>query len=470
MRYLLLCVMVITACAPAIRPGPPMLKHVALPADILESNPAIRQSSGATLPQKWWEAFHDNNLDEVIDIALSGNPSLGEAYARLGEAQAVVTQAKSTLLPNIHSAGDISRLHNSQNGNHDIYNGKTATIANIDPLVANYRPDFWGRDSEIIGAARAYKAMAAAELRQSALIVSSTVIKTYFALLTTMQLVAIQSEVVKQSEEQTHLLHVAYQAGIQPKIRTISEDIDLLEAKSALASLEERVDADRFALLALLGRPPSDTIPPISADLSIPGRFDIPQELGLDLISQRPDIQAALWNIKQQAHSENVARDAFYPNVDLHAVAGLNSIGLANLFRAGSIAYSFGPAIDLPLFEGGARRGRLQEAESDYGLAVYAYNRAVLESVQQIAMALAAMKDARIQLDDRTASVSLTISKLAMAEQGFRAGIYDRFPYLEAEIAVNRERMAHLKATLNFINSITDLATSLGGGFGSWRG
>lgn len=470
MRRLFLFVIAFSGCAPAIQPGAPMLGHVSLPENLVKSNSAVNAINGFTLPGRWWQEFHDAGLDKFLDIALAGSPSLEEAHARLNKAQATVSQVKAALYPSIHSVGQVTRQSNSKNGNHDIYNGKTATIADINPLAVSYDLDFWNRNDEIIAASRASEQMAAAEYRQSALMISSSVVKTYFALIVAKQLAALQEEIIQQSEEQAHLLVIAYQAGIQPKIPSLSQNSDLLEEKAKLSTLLERVDVTQFALLELLGKAPADAAPPVAANVYIPGQFKIPERIDLNLISQRPDVQAALWDVKRQAHLEKVARDAFYPNVNLYALAGLNSIGLSNLLNMGSATYAFGSAIDLPLFEGGALEGRLHEAENSFDIAVHTYNRTVLDSVRQIAVSLATMKNARVQVDDKTASLALMASRREIAEVGFRSGVNGKIPYLEAAIRMNREKMAHLEDILLWINSITDMATSLGGGFGRWPG
>ncbi|HQT26524.1 MAG TPA: TolC family protein, partial [Burkholderiales bacterium] len=217
---------------------------------------------------------------------------------------------------------------------------------------------------------------------------------------------------------------------------------------------------------ALLGKTPGKTME--TASTSIPERFGMPVRINLDLVSKRPDVQTALWNVRKASSLEKSARDAFYPNINLFALAGFNSIGLSDLLGPGGATYAYGPAIDLPLFEGGALESRLHQKEAAYDEAVHAYNRTLIEAIRQIADALSAMRYGKEKLDERTASLESRRSEAGIARSGFQSGISGKLPFLEAEIRLNREKMALTEERLNWLDSITDAATALGGGFGRW--
>ena len=468
MRYLLLIIgLLLAGCAPAIQPGASILKHVGLPKELVRSNPTVEPSNKA-LPGKWWLEFHDSHLDHLVDMALADNPGLKIADARLHLAQATVMSAESLTSIHANNIDQIIRHKLSKNGNHSIYNGKTSTIGIVGLPVVNYHLDFWHSDSEMIAASKSTEEMKAAQYRQAALMLSSAVIKTYFALNTAKRLVSVQTEIVDLIEDELSLQDAAFQAGLQPASPSITQRANLLDAQNALALLQMRSEILRFSLMELLGKQPRGTLPEWSSEATVPHRFRIPQRIGLNLIAQRPDIQAALWNIRRSAHLEKVAHAAFYPNINLHALTGFNSIGLSKLLVPGGFTYAFGPAINLPLFEGGALVGRLHESEAAYDMAVHQYNKAVFAAIRQIADTLATLQYTRVQLDNRASSLALRTSQKRIAESGFRTGITSKLPYLKAAIHMDREKMAYMEESLNWLNGITDAATALGGGFGKW--
>lgn len=462
MRLIFILALFLAGCAPTIREGAPLLNKVS--PQKADSNPAVKPVT--ELPEMWWKAFNDPDLDRLVDLAMQGNPALDEARDRLEEAQARTDESGASLYPHVDSVSSFRRQRLSRNGNNDIYNGKTATIANVFPLFVNYNLDLWNRNGEIVSAASASEKATRAKYRQSALMLSSAVIKTYFALSTAKNLAAIQAEIVRLSEEKTDLLDSAYRAGIRPKNIPVSARADLRKSKAVLAALHQRKETLNFALVELLGKTSEEEIR--TASTGIPERFGIPGRIDLDLLSKRPDVQAALWNVRRAAHLEKAAKAAFYPNINLFALTGFNSIGISDLLGPGGATYAYGPAIDLPLFEGGALEGRLHEREAAYDEAVHAYNRILLAAVRQIADALSAMRYGRQKLDERTASVDLRNSETSIARSGFQSGVSGKLPYLEAEIRLNKEKMAQMEESLNWLYSITDAATALGGGFGRW--
>ncbi len=463
MKYAIFLIgLLLSGCAPSIRQGARTLNDV--PAIGTSSNPAAKPAAG--IPEMWWKEFNDAGLDRLVESALSNNPGLEEAKDRLEAAQAAVDETGGSLYPHVDSVGSFRRQRLSRNGNNTIYNGKTATIANVFPLFVNYDLDLWNRNGEIVSAAFASEKASEAGYRQSALMLSSSVIKTYFALNTARNLAEIQADIVRLTDEKNALLNAAYQSGIKPRGFSVASRADLFASKAALATLHQRQETLDFALLELVGRTPEKEIQTASA--SIPERFGIPERIDLDLVSKRPDIQAAIWNVRKASHLEKAAKDSFYPNINLFALAGFNSIGISDLLGPGGATYAYGPAIDLPIFEGGALEGRLHEKEASYDQAVHAYNRILLAAVRQIADALSAMRYSREKLEERSASLESRRTAAEIAESGFRSGISGRLPSLEAEISLDREKMKKMEENLNWIYSITDAATALGGGFGRW--
>ena len=72
-------------CALVSRPPPPDPAPEAapeLPADFSES-----PAAGSYEPQKWWRAFADPVLDEVVESVLASNFSVAEAVARVQQAR-----------------------------------------------------------------------------------------------------------------------------------------------------------------------------------------------------------------------------------------------------------------------------------------------------------------------------------------------------------------------------------------------
>ncbi|HHT4681949.1 TPA: TolC family protein [Klebsiella michiganensis] len=111
----------------------------------------------------------------------------------------------------------------------------------------------------------------------------------------------------------------------------------------------------------------------------------LPDALNANLLGRNPEVVAARWRVEAAASNIGVARAQFYPNVNLMAFVGYQSLGLNNLFSSGSDIGSVGPAISLPLFEGGRLRANYKGARAEYEYAVASYNEALTQALRETA-------------------------------------------------------------------------------------
>ncbi len=458
-------ILLLSGCAPTIRQGAPMITQAEIPASLLQSN-AIRRTDEHRIPDKWWHRFHDAELDDLVTLALHNNPNLQQAEDRVHAAQTALAESESLSLPHVDSQASVLRLKSSKLGNHDIYNGKTASVSNINPLTINYHLDVWHRDNEIIAASQDAVQTQLNQAQQSALLLSASVIKTYCALTIAKKMIVIQQDVVRTAYDEWILRQKAYASGIQTRTPQLLQQANLLQDQDVLAGLHKNADALQFALMALLGKTAKldDTI--ATAPLQIPAHFALPSRIDFDLLAQRPDIQAALWNIKQWKHLEKAAQLRFYPNININALTGFNIIGLHQMLGSNAFQYAAGPAIDLPLFEGGALEAEFERNEANYDWAVHNYNDTLLNAVRQVADALSALQYTQQQLEDSQHTLNMRHDALQIAQTAYTTGIDGKLPYLESQIEMDHTKLHDLKLQLIWLNNITDAATALGGGFG----
>ena len=114
----------------------------------------------------------------------------------------------------------------------------------------------------------------------------------------------------------------------------------------------------------------------------------LPDRVDLDLIGRRPDLVAARLYAEAAAERINVARADFYPNINIAAVVGLQTLGLGSLGDGSSQFAQVGPAVSLPIFNGGAIEGAYRGARADYDEAVATYNQSLADALREVADAL----------------------------------------------------------------------------------
>jgi NodT family efflux transporter outer membrane factor (OMF) lipoprotein len=139
------------------------------------------------------------------------------------------------------------------------------------------------------------------------------------------------------------------------------------------------------ALAILIGKPPAAIdLPPIPLNLEPPRMPSIPVALPTQLLERRPDIAAAERRMAAANEQIGIARAAYYPTLNLAAVAGLQGSSLLNWFNWPSRFWAVGPGLSETLFDAGRRRATTESAKAGYDGAVANYRETVLTSFQQV--------------------------------------------------------------------------------------
>lgn len=393
---------------PASRPLPRSALIAGLVATLLSGcasvpsvQPRVQAASAATvglgetvaLPSAgdWWRGFGDPQLDRIMADALAGNPSLDAATARLARAQAGIAANKAGLLPQL--SADASEVRQRLSGEYIIpppYGGSSRWVG-IAQANLDWSLDLAGRQKALIAQAGASADAAALDVEAARVTLSGAVAQAYVDLARATEQTRIARRFVASREEQLRL------AGTR-KRTDLGSDFDLRAAETLLAEARQaeiRADGARqlmvHALAALAGRGADYyagiTDPVLALDTTLP----VPSALPADLLGRRPDILAARARIEAADAGRKVARADFYPDVDLKAFVGVSALGLGALFTGGAATYGAGPALHLPIFEGGRLKANYKGAVAGIDEAVANYNGLVVGAVRETADALSAI-------------------------------------------------------------------------------
>ncbi|MCY1365655.1 Outer membrane protein OprJ [compost metagenome] len=186
----------------------------------------------------------------------------------------------------------------------------------------------------------------------------------------------------------------------------------------------------------------------------------------LELLGRRPDLVASRWRVAAQARGIEVAKAGFYPNINLLGGIGSNATqgGVLDFLRYDKLTYGLGPALSLPVFDGGLRRGELGAASAEYDLAVEHYNQTLVEALREVADALVRIKslDQQQHLAAEAVAVAQKTCDLALLAQqrgltGFDAVLETQPGLFHSQLKEQQVRAAQLAAQ-------ADLLLALGGG------
>jgi NodT family efflux transporter outer membrane factor (OMF) lipoprotein len=236
-------------------------------------------------------------------------------------------------------------------------------------------------------------------------------------------------------------------------------------ARQELASLDEELAIARNRLAALAGAGPDRGLS-LKAPTANPQRsFGLPPNLAADLLGRRPDIQAARLRAEAAAKRIHVAKAGFYPDLNLTAFIGAQSLGLENLTKSGSDIGEGALALSLPIFQGGRLEGQYRGARAEYDAAVAAYDRTLIGALRETADAAASSR----ALDQRLAAAREALAAgegaYRVARLRYEGGLSTYLDLLTAETQLILQRRAVAQLEARALSLDANLVRALGGGF-----
>jgi NodT family efflux transporter outer membrane factor (OMF) lipoprotein len=409
-----------------------------LGSPVAKAAPAVPTVASPT----WWARFGDAQLDALVQQALQNHPNLRIAQARVARAQALNDTVASTELPNVNGAVDATRQRFSANS---IYPpplaGGVYETANAQ-ITAGYEFDLFGKNRAALDAALGQVRAAQADAQAAELLLATQVTRSYFTLLRINALQALAQRNLAQREQLLALVQSRLAAGLDSPTELRNSEASLPEIRQSAESLREQAALARNALAALTGQPlglqdlQAGTLAQIKPQAT-------PQAVPLDLLANRPDVAAARARVEAALSDVEVAKAQFYPNINLVAFAGLNSIGFGNISKAGSEQWGVGPAIRLPIFDGGRLRAQLKGRAADVDAAIESYNALVIEAVREVADQITSLQSIARQSQEQQSAFASAQTLQDIAAQRFAAGLSSRASVLNAQSAVlAQERQA----------------------------
>ena len=193
--------------------------------------------------------------------------------------------------------------------------------------------------------------------------------------------------------------------------------------------------------------------------------FALPATLSAELIGRRPDLVAARLRAEAAAKRIHVYRAQFYPNVNLSAFIGVQALGLDMLKASGSDIGSVGPAISLPIFNGGRLRGQLRGAEAEYAEAVANYDKALIQALQEVADAAVSQRALTPQIERVDAAVEAAREAWRVQNNRYEGGLANYLDVLSAEDYLLSNLRVQSDLASRSLSLDVALNRALGGGY-----
>jgi NodT family efflux transporter outer membrane factor (OMF) lipoprotein len=451
-------VLMLAGCA---SPGHQSAPVAARSADSLGLSAAQQTTS---VDAQWWRQFGDAQLDALVAKALDGSPNLGAAAARLTRAQSVVESTRGSESPQVVLDAGVKRELLSRNGIFPPpYGGSVINQSDI-TFGLSWDADFFGRQKHDLEAALGSVRAARADADVAAQQIATQVVRTYFSLARLESQRGVAQRTYDQRKQMLSLINQRVGAGLDTVVEQKQGEGALPDTLAQIESLDEQIDLVRHQLAAVTAQPMQAlaALAPTLDQLQVSAQ---PPVLGADLIARRADVAAALARVESANEQVASQRTRFYPDINFAAGLGLDSIQLGHLLELPSKTWSFGPALHLPIFEGGRLRAQLKGRGADRDAAIQAYNQQVIDAVREAADAATSAASIGRQLTLQRQALEASQASYDFSQKRYGQGLGNALIVLNAETQTLAERRLEVDLRYRALDVQAQLMKALGGGW-----
>jgi multidrug efflux system outer membrane protein len=459
----LLCLLTAGGCAVGPdyhRPDP-----VATPLVWKNSQWKVGEPQDAAIKLKFWEVFDDPVLNGLEQDATTNSPDVVAAFQRVEEARAAARITRADLFP--QASFDPSGNRTRYSPGRSVQPGSTALPYTgnefLAPLDLSYEVDLWGRVRRSFRAAREQAQASAAAYQNILLSLQADVAQTYFMIRSTDLYERVLAQTVQLREKNLNLVESLHHGGADSAVDVAQAKTELASAQADLAGLKLQRAQLENALAALCGHNASGfTLAETTRYYEPPA---VPVGLPAGLLERRPDVAEAERTMAAASEGIGIAKAAFFPSIQLTGSAGTESVQLQDVFNWESRAWSLGPNITLPLFEGGRNRAGVARAKAAYEESVAQYRSQILVAFHEVEDGLVGLRLLKEQFDDQFVAVDAAKQAADLSRLRYKEGLAS---YIEVVVADRTELDNEILADqLNGQRLVTtiQLIKALGGGW-----
>lgn len=399
----------------------------------------------------WRDFFTDPNLRNLIEIGLENNHDIKAARLRVLSAKSNLTAAKWAFAPGINF-GPTAGINYS-----DPRYGGSAYSYSV-PINASWEIDISGKTE--VNRRKAKTALEQSEvyLKSVQTELVATIAECYFNLLKLDAQLKISESTAASWKENVRIMKAMKEAGMTNEASVSQTEANAWSIEASLRDLEYQISRQENNLASLLGVLPQkfersgfkETVLCDKLSLGVP----------MELLSRRPDLQLAEYNLRQAFYDTALAHAAFYPSLVLTGSLGWDK---ALTSPAGFLASLAGSLVQ-PLFARGKLKAGLESSKARQEEAFSAYRQAILDAGTEVNNALALCHSASGKTEIRNNQIKSLESAVVSTRQLMRHSESTYLEVLTAQQSLLSARLLQVSDKYDSVIGVISLYKALGGG------
>ena len=405
------------------------------------------------------QVFTDTILQGLIGIGIEKNPNLQIAYTRIKQADALYLQSGATLLPALNSNAGITVSKLSEAQGFGIRNSATQYQLG---LSSSWEADIWGRlrSNRRANLASLLQTEAAAKAVQTGLI--AAIANFYYTLLALDQQLVITQQTVYNWDTTVNTIKELKKAARVTEAAVVQSEAQRYAAEVTIPDLKQQILETENALSILLGNDPAAIRR---------GKITEQQTLSVlqtgvpaQLLANRPDVQQAELQFRNNFELTNVARASFYPTLSITASSGLSAFSFANFLGVGGFGASIGAGLLQPIFNQRNNRTRLLVAQAQQQEAFINFQNTLLNAGREVSNAVSLHQTAMDKMLVRTHQLNSLQLSVEYSQELLRYGFANYTEVINARQFLLQAQLSGVNDQLQQLQATVNLYRALGGG------
>jgi multidrug efflux system outer membrane protein len=420
---------------------------------------------GAITNLEWWEQFQDPVLSGLVRSALANNKDVDIATANVEQAAAQYGIVRSAQFPQVTGAASATRERISQNNPVGV--PRSGPYFNDYPinLSASFELDVWGKLRRATESARA-SLLASQEGKGTVMLTVVTSVATgYIQLRALDRQLEIARRTTDSLGEAARLQGIRVQEGAVPDSDYQQAESQYREAAAQVPELQREIGQQENFLSVLLGQNPGPI--PRGQDIDTLAFPTVPGGLPASLLERRPDIRQAEDNLIAANADIGVAKAAYFPDISLTALLGLESSQLSSLFQGPSKVWNYGAGLMQPIFNAGRLSSQVAQAEAQQHQALAIYQKSIISAFQDVENALIDLSQYGQIREEQEKNVLALQRFRDLAQLRYSEGATIYLEVANAEQSLFNAELAYVATQSQLFQSYANLYKAMGGG---WAG
>jgi len=444
--------------------------------ELFGTTTSTQDTNNNTAALAWKDYFKDQNLVELIDVALKNNQELNMTLQEIEIAKNDIRVRKGLLLPTagIRAGAGIEKVgrYTSQ-GAGDASTEIKPGIETPDPLgdftiaaYANWEVDIWKklRNSKKAAVSRYLATVEGKNFVITNLI--AEVADSYYELLALDSQLDIVKQTITLQSNALEIVKIQKQAARATELGVQKFQAEVLTSKSLEFGILQQIKEAENKINFLLGRYPQEikrtnnnnflSLLPAAVNSGIPSQ----------LLANRPDVKQAELELVAAKLDVKVARAEFYPSLDISAAVGVQAFKPSYLFTfPESILYSLAGDLAAPLINRNAIKAEFSSANARQLQALYNYDKTILNAYLEVSNQLSKIENLQKGFDLKSQQVDALNKSIDVSNDLFKSARVDYFEVLMTQRDALESKLELIDTKKEQLNAAVHVYRDLGGGW-----